>query len=67
MSKHEQNVPEEDDDRSRNAANIGVAVVVLVLLVVGYWLINALIRQSKLEDCMLAHRRDCIPVEAPRS
>ncbi|MCW2243218.1 hypothetical protein [Azospirillum canadense] len=67
MSKHDQNEDPHDDDRSRNAANIGVAVVVVILLVVGYWLINALIRQSKLEDCMLAHRRDCIAVEAPRT
>jgi hypothetical protein len=49
----------DDDERTRVASNIGFAVVVVILLVVGYWLINALIRESKLEDCLLAHRRDC--------
>ena len=66
MSTHGQNADRYGDDRSRNAANIGVAVVVPVLLLVGCWLIDALIRQSTLEDCMLAHRRDGIAVEAPR-
>ncbi len=48
-----------DDDRARLAANIGALVAVLLLLVLGYWLTGALTRQSKIEDCMLAHRRHC--------
>lgn len=54
-----------DHNRARAVANIGAAVVVLLLLALGYWLTNALTRQSRLEDCMLAHRRTCAGVETP--
>lgn len=52
-----------DDDRSRLAANVGAAVAVMIVLGLGYWLMGALMHQSKTEDCLLAHRRSCGTVE----
>jgi hypothetical protein len=53
-----------NDDRPRMAANLGAAIVIMIVLMLGYWLMDALMRQSKTEDCLLAHRRSCSPVEA---
>ncbi|WP_159107326.1 hypothetical protein [Azospirillum sp. B506] len=44
------------------AANFGAAIAILIVLVLGYWLMGALMQQSKIEDCLLAHRRSCGPV-----
>ena len=53
-----------DDDRPRMAANLGAAIAIVIVLALGYWLMDALMRQSKTEDCLLARRRTCGPVEA---
>ncbi|WP_085090309.1 hypothetical protein [Azospirillum oryzae] len=53
-----------NDDRPRMAANLGAAIAIMIVLMLGYWLMDALMRQSKTEDCLLAHRRTCGPVEA---
>ncbi|MCM8734674.1 hypothetical protein M5E06_10765 [Azospirillum sp. A1-3] len=45
------------------AANLGAAIAIMIVLMLGYWLMDALMRQSKTEDCLLAHRRTCGPVE----
>lgn len=55
------------NDRARVAANLGALVAVAILLALGFWLTGALTRQSKLEDCLLAHRRQCGAVETPPS
>ncbi|RJF81632.1 hypothetical protein D3877_16000 [Azospirillum cavernae] len=59
--------PPPANDRARVAANLGALVAVAILLALGYWLTGALARQSKLEDCLLAHRRQCGAVETPPS
>jgi len=53
-----------NDDRPRMAANLGAAIAIMIVLMLGYWLMDALMRQSKTEDCLLAHHRTCGPVEA---
>ncbi|PWC39463.1 hypothetical protein [Azospirillum sp. TSO35-2] len=65
MNDHPSPAPSPDDERARNAANIGAVVAVLIVLGLGYWLMGALAQQSKTEDCLLAHRRNCGSVEAP--
>lgn len=52
-----------DDDRTRMAANLGAAIAIMIVLGLGYWLMGALMHQSKTEDCLLAHRRSCGAVE----
>jgi uncharacterized membrane protein YjjP (DUF1212 family) len=39
--------------------NIAVAVVVIVLIVAGVWLMNTMRRNGQVEDCLMAHRRNC--------
>jgi hypothetical protein len=65
--------PRDDDSRdrgpgldSRRPAVIGL-VVVLVLVVLGYFLLTALRQNANLEDCLMSGRRNCAPIEAPAS
>jgi len=50
------------EPESRRAALIGLAVI-LVLVVGAYFLVTALQRNAALEDCLLAGRRNCAPIE----
>ena len=52
------------EPESRRAALIGLAVI-LVLVVGAYFLVTALQRNAALEDCLMAGRRNCAPVETP--
>ena len=49
---------------SRRPAVIGL-IVVLVLVVTGYFLVTALQRNASLEDCLMSGRRNCAPIEVP--
>ena len=53
--------PEPD---SRRPAVIGL-IVVLILVVAGYFLVMALRQNANLEDCLMSGRRDCAPIEVP--
>ncbi len=55
----------DDEEKRRMLVNVTIAAVIVLLLGVGSWLVDHLIRQSKLEDCLMAHRRDCRGVESP--
>jgi len=50
---------------NRPVAWIGIAVA-LLLVIAGWFLINRLIDQNRLEDCVMAHRHDCAGVPEPR-
>ena len=55
---------DESEHDSRRPALIGL-ILVLVLVVVSYFLVTALRRNSDLEDCLLSGRRNCAPIETP--
>jgi hypothetical protein len=55
--------PEPD---SRRPAVIGL-VLVLALVVAGYYLVNALRQNAALEDCLMSGRKNCAPIEVPAS
>ena len=56
-----------DEPDSRRAALIGL-VLVLALVVAGYFLVNAPRKNADLEDCLMSGRRNCGPViEVPSS
>ena len=63
MSEPQDDDPEPD---SRRPAVIGL-VVVLALVVVAYFLVNALRKNANLEDCLMSGRSNCAPIEAPAS
>jgi uncharacterized membrane protein YjjP (DUF1212 family) len=43
----------------RDRQNLAVAVAVIVLVVAGVWLMNSMRRNGLVEDCLMAHRRNC--------
>ena len=53
----------EDADR-RTAALMGF-IVILVLAIAGIVLVRELRQKASLEDCLMAGRRNCAPIEAP--
>jgi hypothetical protein len=56
-----------DEPDSRRPALIGL-VLVLALVVVAYFLVNALRKNADLEDCLMSGRHNCGPViEVPAS
>lgn len=50
----------EEDDRRFTTSLAGLAVA-LFLILIGLYVTDQLAKQSKLEDCMMAGRRDCTP------
>jgi len=58
---------EEDEPHSQRVfVNLIAAIVCLVILIVGYWLINKLWESKKLQDCVFSGRRNCAPIEVTR-
>ena len=51
---------------SRRPAVLGL-ILVLVLVVIGYFLVNALRKNANLEDCLMSGRKNCAPIEVPAS
>jgi hypothetical protein len=59
--------PDEDKhEQPRSRALIGL-LIVAVLIVAAVYLVNALRRESNLEDCLMSGRTNCAPIETPAS
>lgn len=52
------------DPDSRRPAVIGL-ILVLTLVVAGYFLVTALRNNANLEDCLMSGRKNCAPIELP--
>lgn len=57
-------VRDEQDAARRTAALMGF-VVILVLAIAGVVLVRELRNNANLEDCLMAGRRNCAPIEIP--
>jgi hypothetical protein len=57
-------VDNKDDAARRTAALMGF-IVILVLAIAGVVLVRELTKKSRLEDCLMAGRHNCAPIEAP--
>ncbi len=55
---------DDDGDGSRRGALIGLAITALIV-VAGYFLMNALRDESKREDCLMSGRSNCAPLDIP--
>jgi hypothetical protein len=55
---------DEDEDRLRMRQNIAAMVAILAIVVIGTWLIDGLRSYSRLQTCLLAGHRNCVPIEA---
>ena len=55
-----------DDDRQteeeRRRSNLILLLVAVGVVVVGVWLVNWLIDQRKLEECLESGRHNCVPI-----
>lgn len=58
--------PDDHDDGggNRRGALIGLIIAALIVIV-GYYLMNALRNQGKMEDCLMSGRTNCAPLDIP--
>jgi len=54
----------EEGEARRTNASMGL-IVILLLAIVGVILVRALREKSQIEDCLMAGRRNCVPIEMP--
>ena len=55
---------DQDGEQRRSAALIGL-IIILALAIAGVVLVRELREKSRLEDCLMAERTNCAPIEAP--
>ena len=56
---------DEEDERDRRIANIFLAVFFVLIVGGGIWLVNAMVAQRDLDNCVAQGRRNCAPIEPP--
>ncbi len=56
---------EEETEADRRNANIFLAVCFLLLVGAAYWLIDALLAQRTMDNCVGQGRRNCAPIITP--
>lgn len=54
-----------ESERDRRAANIFLLVFFVAVVAIGWWLVDALITQRELDNCLAQGRRNCAPVQQP--
>jgi hypothetical protein len=54
-----------DEEAARRTAALMGFIVILVLAIAGVLLVRELRSNANLEDCLMAGRRNCAPIEAP--
>jgi len=57
--------PSEQEEEARRTAALMGFVVVLLLAIAGILLVREIGRVTGIEDCLMAGRRNCMPIEAP--
>ena len=54
---------DDDDERDRRATNIFLLVFFVVIVASGIWLVNAMIEQRDIDNCVGQGRRNCAPID----
>jgi type VI protein secretion system component VasF len=67
LSGNNDNIQRNDkaDDARRLRQNLIVAVWVVALIFGAYWLVDALMRNQREQECLARGRRNCVPLEIP--
>jgi hypothetical protein len=52
-----------EDERDRRVTNIFLLVFFAVIVGSGIWLVNAMIEQKTIDDCVAQGRRNCAPLD----
>jgi hypothetical protein len=60
-----QQTPEKESESDRRLGNIIIAVGLMLLLGIGWWLADAMYLARKADDCLSSGRRNCMPVDTP--
>jgi hypothetical protein len=60
----EPSISDRIDAERRTSALMGF-IVILVLAIAGVVLVRELAKKASLEDCLMAGRRNCAPIEVP--
>ncbi len=55
----------QDEERDRRAANLFLLTAAIVLIGAGIWLVDALIKAKRADECMSSGRRNCSPIDVP--
>jgi hypothetical protein len=55
----------DDDGEARRTAALMGFVVILLLAIAGVILVRELRKEAALEDCLMAGRHNCAPIELP--
>jgi hypothetical protein len=65
MNHHpDENGPE--DERDRRVTNIFLVVFFLLVVAAGLWLVEAMVSQRDIDNCVAQGRRNCVPIDTPR-
>jgi hypothetical protein len=56
---------DQETESERRTANIILVVGALIIVVVGIWLVNAMVDARKSEECFESGRRNCNPIDVP--
>jgi hypothetical protein len=56
----------DDDGEARRTRALMGLILILSLAIVGVILVRELRKEAALEDCLMAGRRNCMPIELPR-
>ncbi|HEX4504157.1 MAG TPA: hypothetical protein VH722_00390 [Alphaproteobacteria bacterium] len=54
--------PDPEADRARNRSNVAALVFAVILIVVGWLLIQKLGANGRMEDCLMSGRTNCAPI-----
>jgi hypothetical protein len=54
----------EEGEARRTNASMGL-IVILLLAIAGVLLVRELREKSRIEDCLMQGRRNCVPIEIP--
>ena len=54
----------EEGETRRTNASMGL-IVILLLAIAGVLLVRELREKSRIEDCLMQGRRNCVPIEIP--
>jgi hypothetical protein len=65
MGSPPQRPDNDEDERDRRATNIFLLVAAIVFIVLGVWLVNAMVDSRKSEECFESGRRNCNPISVP--
>jgi hypothetical protein len=56
---------DEPTEAERRRSNLMLLVVAVIVVVLGVYLVNWLIDQRKLQECLESGRRNCAPISTP--